>query len=104
MSSSSKVLLGVLAGAAAGALLGVLLAPDKGTVTRKKIAKLGEDYAGEITDKINDLREMFTDKLEALKGDGEELLERGKSALDDAKGQVKSAARSAGNYTGNLNS
>ena len=37
--STGKVLLGVLAGAAAGALLGVLLAPHKGSVTRKKIVR-----------------------------------------------------------------
>jgi len=43
--SSGKVLLGILTGAAAGALLGVLFAPEKGSVTRKKISKKGEDYA-----------------------------------------------------------
>ena len=44
--STGKVLLGVLAGAAAGALLGVLLAPDKGSETRKKILEKGDEYAG----------------------------------------------------------
>ena len=36
---SSNVLLGIVGGLAAGAVLGVLFAPDKGTNTRKKIAK-----------------------------------------------------------------
>jgi gas vesicle protein len=35
--SSGKFFWGVLAGVAAGALLGVLLAPDKGSETRRKI-------------------------------------------------------------------
>ena len=34
--SKGKLLLGVLAGVAAGALLGILMAPDKGSETRKK--------------------------------------------------------------------
>jgi gas vesicle protein len=96
-SSSSKVLLGVLAGAAAGALLGVLLAPEKGSVTREKLSKLGEDYAGDITDKIKELRDMLTDKIETFREDGMNLVEKGKSKLDDVKGQVRNAASSVGN-------
>jgi len=46
--NSGKVLLGVLAGLAAGALLGVLFAPEKGSDTRKKISKKGEDYADSL--------------------------------------------------------
>jgi gas vesicle protein len=61
--SAGKVLLGVLAGAAAGALLGVLLAPDKGSVTRDKLAKLGEDYSGDLADKIKDLRDTVLEKV-----------------------------------------
>jgi len=53
--SSGKVLLGVLAGLAAGALIGILFAPDKGSETRKKIVKKGEEYADEIKEKINSL-------------------------------------------------
>ncbi|NLO02771.1 MAG: YtxH domain-containing protein, partial [Bacteroidales bacterium] len=43
--SSGKVFLGVLAGAAAGALAGILFAPAKGSKTRKRILKKGEDYS-----------------------------------------------------------
>jgi gas vesicle protein len=99
-SSSSKVLLGVLAGAAAGALLGVLLAPEKGSVTRDKLAKLGEDYAGDVTDKIKELRDMLSDKIESFKEDGMNLVEKGKSKFDEVKGQTRSTA---GNSTSGSN-
>ena len=36
--STGKVITGIVAGMAAGAVLGILLAPDKGSETRKKIA------------------------------------------------------------------
>lgn len=71
--SSGKVLLGVLAGAAAGALLGVLLAPEKGSVTRDKLVRMGDDYAGDITDKIKELRDSITDKIDSFREEGEQL-------------------------------
>ena len=71
MNTSNKLLLGVLAGAAAGAFIGMLLAPEKGSVTRDKLAQLGDDYAGDITDKIRELRESITEKIESLKHEGE---------------------------------
>ena len=46
-----KVLLGVLAGLAAGAVLGILLAPDKGSETRKKILSKGEELADDLKEK-----------------------------------------------------
>ena len=51
---SGKVLLGVLAGLATGAALGILFAPDKGSATRKKISKKGEEYADEFGEKYNE--------------------------------------------------
>lgn len=64
--STGKILFGVLAGAAAGALLGILFAPAKGCKTRKKIAKIGQDYAEELTHKMNDFVEEITQKVDTV--------------------------------------
>ena len=57
--SSGKVLLGVLAGITAGAIMGILLAPEKGSKTRKQIIDKGDDYADELKSKFDD----FSGKL-----------------------------------------
>ena len=53
--SRGKIFLGALAGIAVGALAGILFAPDKGAETRKKIIHKGEDYVGNLKEKINGL-------------------------------------------------
>jgi len=65
--SSGKVFLGVLAGVAAGALIGILFAPDKGSETRKKIVEKGEDYVDGLKEKLNDLVDDITRKVDAAK-------------------------------------
>ena len=102
--SAGKTMLGVLAGFAAGALVGVLLAPEKGTDTRKKLAKLGEDYAGDLTDKFNELRDQITEKLGSVQDDGMRIIEKGKSKFEDAKNTVKNTVASSGSSSGSTGS
>ncbi|MFA5326860.1 MAG: YtxH domain-containing protein [Prolixibacteraceae bacterium] len=83
--SSGKVLLGALAGLATGALLGILFAPDKGTETRKKISKKGEDYVDEIKEKFNELLDDLTHKMDGVKSKAKEMAGEAKSKVDDAK-------------------
>jgi gas vesicle protein len=83
--STGKVLLGLLAGVAAGALLGVLFAPDKGSSTRKKITKKGEDYVESLTEKFNDLLDSFSEKVEAVKEDVEKVKSKAESVKKDLK-------------------
>jgi gas vesicle protein len=51
---TGKVILAVLAGIATGASLGVLLAPAKGSDTRKRVSKKGEDLVARLNDKIDE--------------------------------------------------
>jgi len=97
--SSGKTILGVLAGFAAGALVGVLLAPEKGTDTRKKLQKMGEDYAGDLNDKFNELKDQITEKLGNVQDDGMRIIEKGKSKFEEVKSGVKNATASAGGST-----
>jgi len=72
--NSSKVLLGVLGGVAVGAIAGILLAPDKGSKTRKKIMDKSKGFADDVKGKFEELYEDVTDKYDTL--------------LQDAKGLV----------------
>ncbi|MFW5831035.1 MAG: YtxH domain-containing protein [Prolixibacteraceae bacterium] len=67
--STVKVLLGVVAGAAAGALAGILFAPEKGSKTRKKILRQGEDYSDALKEKFDDLLKVITEKFDKVKED-----------------------------------
>jgi gas vesicle protein len=50
MTSSTKVILGIIGAAAAGAVIGMLLAPEKGSDTRQKIKDAANDWACQLAD------------------------------------------------------
>lgn len=87
--SSGKVLLGVLAGAAAGALAGILFAPAKGSKTRKKILKKGEDYSDVLKEKFNDLLEVITEKFEKVKEEVADYAEKKMGNPEEAEMEAK---------------
>ena len=67
-----NVILGFLAGAAAGAIAGILLAPDKGSATRRKIVdqtkKITSDIGDNISEKYNNFKDYVSDMLDNVKG------------------------------------
>lgn len=89
--SSGKVLLGVLAGVAAGALLGVLFAPDKGSVTRKKITKKSDEYAEELKEKFNDFLDSISEKFEEVKEEVSDFAEKVQAKSEEVKKDAKTA-------------
>jgi len=86
---SGKVVIGSLAGIAAGALIGVLFAPDKGSDTRSKIIKEGEDYLDSVKGKFNSLLDSMSGKFNGGKAD---LSDAGDSRKKEAKRDMQPTA------------
>jgi gas vesicle protein len=89
--SSGKVLLGVLAGFAAGALLGILIAPEKGSDTRKKLSKKGDDFAEALKEKFNEFLDSVSEKFEEVKEEVTDFTEQGKAKSKEAEKDTKTA-------------
>lgn len=89
---SGKVVLGVLAGIAFGAALGILLAPEKGSVTRRQILNKGDDYANDLNKKLDNFIETVSKNYEGVLQHAEELSAKGKSKFDQIKKELTNAA------------
>jgi gas vesicle protein len=61
MTTGTKVFFGILGAAAAGVLIGLLIAPDKGSETRKRIAKTTGDWADQLNNAFKNTRNQFND-------------------------------------------
>ena len=64
MNTVNKLMIGI----AAGAILGVLYAPDKGSVTRRKLSRIGED----LKDRFDRIRDNISDTIDNLKGESQD--------------------------------
>ena len=87
--SSGKVLLGVLAGVAAGAIAGILFAPAKGSRTRRRILKQGENYAEGLKDKFSDYVDTISEKFESVKEEVSAYTQKGKEKFAEVENTVK---------------
>jgi len=92
--NTGKVVLGVLAGIAAGAALGILFAPDKGSNTRKKIARKGEDVTDELSDKFNEFIDGISKKFDDMKKETMTIAKNGKAVKEEIEADLKAASRS----------
>ena len=90
--STGKVVLGTLAGLAIGGIVGILLAPEKGSATRKKIMDKADDYVDKLKSKVEGVRDSVAQKFESTKNAAENLADKGKAAYDEVKNEVKDAA------------
>lgn len=60
---TGKFLNGLLMGVAIGTLAGVLLAPDKGSNTRKKLRRQSDDLKEKLNNMVDDMTEKYEDVM-----------------------------------------
>lgn len=97
---AGKFLLGALAGVAIGAVAGVLMAPDKGSETRRKLAQKGTDMAGGLKDKYSGLKNKYNDvvdgvaeKLDSMTGKSSgDMADAGQSGMGNTRAAGATAA------------
>lgn len=86
---TNNVLLGVVGGLAAGAILGVLFAPDKGTNTRKKIAKKSSKLKDNAMESFGNLVTSMENKYAELASKTSEEIEKGKTTVELINDKLK---------------
>ena len=64
MNNTTKIIIAAAAGAVAGAIAGILLAPGKGSETRKKMTSEGKKFAENVKEKFRAGKEKFNDLKE----------------------------------------
>ena len=84
-SNTTKILGALLLGAAVGVAVGILLAPDKGSETRKKLADSASDLTDNAEVEIKEVIDTLKKKVSEMEG----LLSNG---LDEAKKMVEEKA------------
>ena len=85
MNNSTKTFIAYLAGVATGAVIGILYAPDKGEVTRDKLAFKLNKYREQLQNFINDIIERGDEvAMEMVNGDTSAKAE-GQKVVNDAR-------------------
>ena len=82
---NTKVLLGFLGGLAVGAIAGILLAPDKGSETRKRLSNMASDVTDAVEEGIHDALDRVKEKYASVVREGEDLAEKAAAHINSAK-------------------
>ncbi len=67
MTTRGKIVLGILGAAAAGVVIGLLMAPDKGSETRRLIKRTTGDWADSFSSLLKKGKDFVTQKSNSVK-------------------------------------
>lgn len=76
MDSGVKTLIGFITGVSVGAALGILYAPQKGTTTRKRIARRSGDIVDDVKDMMDDSVDEIKNRYESVKKDAKDWADK----------------------------
>lgn len=95
MNKATNLLAGFAAGAAAGVITGILVAPTKGSRTRRKIKNKMKDVTRGFAETISDQIEHLENQIKHLKKDAEKGTDRMKAAASRAEKEIRSTGPAA---------
>lgn len=78
----SSVIITTLFAGAAGAIAGTLFAPGKGSKTRNRIARKGQEYKDYVQDNLNDFADSVTHPFEDME---DKTIRLSQKAIEKAK-------------------
>lgn len=82
LNNSGKLVSALLIGAAVGGLIGILIAPDKGSKTRKKITSKRDDLKDSVKELFGEFADKFKKDIETVKVGANDIAENGKSVVE----------------------
>ena len=91
-SSGFAFIAGLVVGGAIGAIAGLLFAPESGEETRKKVAVKSKEWADDMYNKFDDLKDSVTEVLEDVKQGAAEVMDDVKKGSSQVLEDVKKTA------------
>lgn len=82
MTTTGKVITGILVGATVGIVTGILIAPDSGKRTREKLANKAKELKTKMEDTLDEAKAAYNKEVEAL-------MANGKSGINSLKNSLK---------------